>query len=233
MCFAPQADLVGGLVVGAIGVDAVRHVDHRPGHVALASVPLVLGAHQVVEAFVWWGLQGKVPQGVGRAALWIYLLIALVILPVYLPLAVFMLERTRSARSRIAPFVGLGAAVAVTYLIGMVRGPIAATLAPYHVEYFFGRSGASGALIATLYVIAVCGSLLLSGHRILIMFGVANLVVLPLILLLTVDGFASLWCAYAALASGVIALYMRLGRRSFPTGEPGTSSLATSPSPLD
>jgi hypothetical protein len=29
MCFSPQADVVGGLVICAIGIDAVRHVRQR------------------------------------------------------------------------------------------------------------------------------------------------------------------------------------------------------------
>jgi hypothetical protein len=58
MCFSAGADLMGGAVLGVIGVDAVRHVSGRGDHVALASLPLLLAAHQLVEAFVWWGLDG-------------------------------------------------------------------------------------------------------------------------------------------------------------------------------
>lgn len=210
MCFSPQADLVGGIVVGAIGIDAIRHVDRRPGHVALAALPLILGVHQVIEAFVWWGLQGSVPAGVGRAALWMYLLIALVVLPVYVPAAVFTLERAGPRRWEIAPFVVIGSMVAVALFVAMLRGPISVTLAPYRLAYYVGHN--PGSPIAVLYVVAVCGAFLASGHRILVLFGMANLVALPIILWLAVDGFASLWCAYAAVASAVVALYLRFGR---------------------
>ena len=77
MCFSPQADVVGGLVIGAIGIDAVRHVRRRREFLALAWIPLLLGAHQFIEALVWLWLQGHVPRGIGHAALWAYLLIAL------------------------------------------------------------------------------------------------------------------------------------------------------------
>ena len=42
-----------------------------------------LDAHQLDEAFVWWGLDGHVPHTVGRVALWIYLVIAFVVLPAF------------------------------------------------------------------------------------------------------------------------------------------------------
>ena len=95
MCFSPQADIAGGLVITAIGVDAVRHIRQRREFIALAWLPLLLGAHQFIEAFVWLWLQGHVPRAAGQAALWAYVLIAFVVLPVLVPLAVIALEPTR------------------------------------------------------------------------------------------------------------------------------------------
>ena len=82
VCFSPQADVVGGLAICAIGIDAVRHVRQRREFLALAWIPLLLGAHQFIEALVWLWLQGHVPRGIGHVALWAYLLIAFVVLPV-------------------------------------------------------------------------------------------------------------------------------------------------------
>ena len=201
----------------------MRHVDHRPGHVALASLPLILGVHQVIEAFVWWGLQGEVPHEVGRVALWAYLLIAFVVLPMYVPLAIFTPERAGPRRWRLAPFVLIGAVVALSLLVAMVRGLVQATIGAYHLDYCVGQ-GVSLPL-TVLYIVAVCGALLLSGHRMLMLFGAANLVVLPVLGVLSASGFASLWCAYAAVVSGVIALYMRRGKRHHPSF-PETSARA-------
>ncbi len=94
MCFSPEGDLVGGIVVAAIGIDAVRHLHRRNDHIALAAFPLLLGLHQIDEAFVWWGLQGVVPHEVGRVAMWTYLVIAFVVLPLFVPLVILLLEPT-------------------------------------------------------------------------------------------------------------------------------------------
>jgi len=83
VCFSPQADLGGGLLIGVIGVDAVRHIRQRREFIALAWIPLLLGAHQFIEALVWLWLQGHVPRGIGHVALWAYLLIAFAVLPVF------------------------------------------------------------------------------------------------------------------------------------------------------
>ncbi len=210
MCFSPQADLVGGLVISAIGVDVIRHVHQRRDHMAIAALPLLLGAHQLDEAFVWWGQEGHVPAAVGRVALWIYLLIAFVVLPIFVPLAVRALEPTPKRKQLMIPFVVIGVAVAVRLFVAMVRGPIQVSVHPYHLAYSVKLS--HGLIVITLYVAACCGTLLLSSYRHVVVFGIVNLVAVAVIAKLTVDGFASVWCGWAAITSGVVALHMRFGR---------------------
>jgi hypothetical protein len=210
VCFSPQADVVGGIVVGAIGVDAYRHLKGRNNHLLLAGLPLLLGAHQLDEAFVWWGLEGNVPHDVGRVALWIYLIIAFVVLPVFVPVAVCALEPTARRRWNMAPFIAIGSGVSVVLLTAMLRGPIDATEKPYHLAYSANLS--HGTVIIAFYVVAVCGALLFSGYRHIEIFGYANLAAVAILAWLTVDGFASLWCGYAALTAGAIALHMRYAR---------------------
>ena len=111
VCFSPQANVVGGLVICAIGIDAVRHIRQRREFLALAWIPLLLGAHQFIEALVWLWLQGHVPRGIGHVALWAYLLIAFVVLPVFVPLAVIVLEPTRRRKALMAPFALTGTVI--------------------------------------------------------------------------------------------------------------------------
>ena len=210
MCFSPQADLVGGVVIGAIGVAAVRNAQKRHGHVALATLPLLLGAHQIIEAFVWFGLQGHEPHQVERIALWAYLLIAFVVLPIFVPLAVVINEPSRQRRLIMAPLVVLGLAVSGVLFVAMLHGPVDVKLRPYHLAYSMDLD--HGALIVALYVAAICGTLLLSTRRRVVTFGVVNLVAVGVIAWLTIDGFASVWCGWAAISSGAIALHMRVGK---------------------
>jgi hypothetical protein len=210
MCFSPQADLVGGVVITAIGVDAVRHIRQRPELIALAWIPLLLGAHQFIEALTWLWLQGHVPRGIGHLALWAYLLIALVVLPVFVPLAVIALEPTKQRKLMMTPFAVIGAATAAVLLAAMIAGPVGVRLAPYHLSYSLRLHDAL--VIIALYVVAVCGPLLMSGYRHVAIFGIVNLVAVVVIARLTISGFASIWCGWAALSSGAIALHLRFAR---------------------
>ena len=210
MCFSAQADIVGGLVVTAIGLDVISHVNGRRKHMALAALPLLLGVHQLVEAFVWWSLQGHVNAGLGRVATWIYLLIAFVLLPVFIPLGVMWLEPQRRRRSVMVVFVVLGVAVSTVLLAAMARGPAKAVLGHNHLSY--STDLRAGLVVVVAYVVATCGALILSSHRDVAAFGVVNLVAVAVLAKLTIDGFASLWCGWAALTSAAFAVHLRYGR---------------------
>ena len=210
MCFSAQADIVGGLVVTAIGLDVISHVNGRRKHMALAALPLLLGVHQLVEAFVWWSLQGHVNAGLGRVATWIYLLIAFVVLPVFIPLGVMWLEPQRRRRSVMVVFVVLGVAVSTVLLAAMARGPAKAVLGHNHLSY--STDLRAGLVVVVAYVVATCGALILSSHRDVAAFGVVNLVAVAVLAKLTIDGFASLWCGWAALTSAAFAVHLRYGR---------------------
>jgi hypothetical protein len=210
VCFSPEGDLAGGLVVTTIGIDACRHLRGRSNYLLLAATPLLLGAHQIDESLVWWSLQGHVPHLAGRIATWIYLVIAFVVVPILVPLAILRLQPTARRQLVIAPFVVLGAAVAADLLATMLRGPVTVKLGSYHLAYSIGLR--HGLVVIGLYIVATCGSLLFSGYRHILIFGLANVVAVVILARLTADGFASLWCFYAALASGAISLHMRFAK---------------------
>lgn len=210
MCFSAEADAVTGVFVVAVGVDALRHVGGRRDHLLLASIPLLLGAHQLIEVFVWWGLQGHVPSSVGRAAMWLYLIIAFVVLPVLVPLAVLSVEPTPERRRRMVPLVALGVIVAGILTWGLTRGPVTVIAKPWHLAYKADLY--HGIATTGLYIVAICGALLLSGFKHIVRWGIGNLVVVVVLAMLTIGGFVSLWCGYAALSAGAIALHTRYAK---------------------
>jgi Family of unknown function (DUF6629) len=211
MCFSPEADLVGGVAVTVIGVDALRHVRHGV-ELPLAALPVLLGAHQLIETFVWWQLQGHVSDAVGTVATWAYLLIALVVLPPYVPFAIRAIEPTPARRALIVPFMVIGGAVAATLLVSMVRHPISATMGTHHLVYHVYVP--YPVVLFPAYVVATCGPLLVSGYRHTVVFGAVNLPVVVLLAVAERNGLASLWCAWAAVTSVIIAAHLRHRRWS-------------------
>ena len=173
----------------------------------MATLPILLGLHQIDETFVWWRLSGHAPSGVGSFAMWTYLLFALVVLPVLVPTTALSFEPLRR-RWRIMPFIVLEAVVSSILIETMLVGHPSVKRGSYHLAYSIGLQ--HGMVIIGLSIVATCGSLLASGFRNVVWFGVANLVAVVVLAGLAADGFTSLWCFYAALASGATALHLRL-----------------------
>ena len=215
MCFSPQADLIAGVALGVVAVDACRHVA-RPSERALAAIPVVLAAHQLVEVFVWRGLDGEVGDAVWRPAMYAYLAIAFVVVPVLIPVAVEGLEPP-AERARVRLFVVLGIMVAAVLAHGLVTGPVTARIIGSHISYD-AQAVSHGGLLVVVYLVATCGCVLVSHHRSIQWFGLANLVVAVTLAILYQSALISLWCGWAALTSGCIAWHLR---REHPVGPVG------------
>jgi hypothetical protein len=207
VCFSPEADLIGGVAICTIGIDVVTHLRGRREYLALAALPLMLGSHQLVESLVWWGTSGSVSKQAGTVALWTYLLFAFVLLPTYVPWAVWRIEPAGTRRRLMAALTLVGVGVSLALLVSMIVGPVEVIAHAHHLAYY--TSLRAGNLIIGLYLVTTCGAFLLSGQRVITWFGIVNLAAVFAIAVLTLDGFTSVWCAWAAVTSAAFATYVR------------------------
>ena len=208
MCFSPEADIVAGVVVSGVGIDALRHVRHTREY-PLAALPLLLGAHLLVETYVWWGEMGRASELAAQAATWVYLAFALGVLPVLVPVAILAIEPEERRRRWLMPLAVIGAGVAALYMASVVTGPIGAAVEGCCLAYDTGPS--YHPVLGALYAVVTCFPMLVSSHRRIVVFGVINLPVAALIGWLLAANLASLWCAWAAVTSVLIASHVRRG----------------------
>lgn len=206
MCFSPEVDLTAGVVLGAVGIDALRHTRDRR-ELPLASLPALFAVHQLSEAFVWWDLTDRVSPSTGRLALWVYMLFAYVVLPVLAPGAITAVETDARRRRVLTRLTALGALVAVVYLSAMMRGPIGAVIQGHSL--YFDAAVNHPVLVAAVYVVVACGSPLVSSHRDIRTFGFLNVVAVAVLSWVAFETFASLWCLWAAITSIALAAYLR------------------------
>jgi hypothetical protein len=208
VCFSVQADLAVGGALVPLAVGSLREVRCRR-ELPFAALPALFAAHQLLEAVVWLGVDGRVSPRLQAAAAFGYLLYALPALPVLLPLSVLLLE-PRGARARVMPFLALGGIVATYLSVVLVTEPVRVVEHHQALQYVTGVR--YGGAWAALYVVAVIGPELMSGYRSIVAFGVANLVGLVTVALLLSQAFTSLWCVYAAVASVLVFVHLRRRR---------------------
>jgi hypothetical protein len=210
MCFSAEADLVAGAVVTAIGVDALRQV-RRPNERPLGALPVVLGAHLLVEAVVWQALAGDVDRAVGRQAMWVYLAVALLVIPVLVPFAVRAVEPDPGRRRTMARLGAAGMTLAGVYLVALVTAPVSVHIEGSHLAYRLGID--HGGLLAGIYAVVACAPPMLSSERRIAAFGLANLVAVVVLAWIESSALTSLWCAWAAVTSVAIAAHLRRAHR--------------------
>lgn len=216
MCLSPQVDVVAAVAISVIAVDALRH-SHEPRTVPLALLPALFAAHTLTEAFIWWGADGTVPATVASVATWLYMLVAFVVLPVYVPAAVLLLEPRGLRRTLLLLLTAAGAISGGLFLVGMLDSRATAVVCDRYVDYSI-RDAPSAAGI--LYLIATCGALLLSGERPLMLWGIVNVVAVTAINVWSAEGLPSIWCLWAAVTSGFVAWYLRHLDAAHARGEP-------------
>jgi len=204
MCFSATANFVGSTVLAGVGVVTLTKVKHRR-ELLFAALPVLFAIHQFIEGFVWLGLDGilspKVTHNMGAA----FMLYAQGLLPFILPLSVILFEADAKSRRRMQPFLILGTLTALYILWALTAYPTQVFVKGNSIVYI--NQATNNEVVAVLYVIVTCGSLLFSKVKDMVIFGIANLAILLLVMAFKRYAFTSLWCAYAAVASVIILAY--------------------------
>ncbi|QNS07918.1 DUF6629 family protein [Streptomyces xanthii] len=203
MCWSATADLVAGGAITAVGVVCVaRAARVRPRAVPLAALPLLLGAHQLIEAAVW-----HAGGGTGAATL-AWAVIALPLLPLWVPLAVWWAV-SGAARRRLWLPVAVGAVTSVVLAGVLATHTVTAEIRGHTMAYAIGLPHA--AWLIGGYLVATIGALLLSGERALVLLGALVGAGAAVCAALWRWEFVSTWCACAALCSVLLLGWVRRG----------------------
>ncbi|WP_055565602.1 DUF6629 family protein [Streptomyces atriruber] len=202
MCWSATADLAAGTGIAAVGAVAVALAARRPRDLPLAALPLLLGAHQIVEAVVWHHDGGPGPATLAWAV------IALPLLALWVPAAV-LCAAPPGARRRLLVPLAAGTVTAAVLAHALATRTVSAEIRGHTVGYSLGLP--QPALVVAGYLLATVGSLLLSGDRGLILFGVLVAAGAAVSVVLWRQEYISTWCAFAAVCSVLLTLWV--GRR--------------------
>jgi hypothetical protein len=223
MCWSPTADLIAGSAITAVGVLAVASV-RRTRDAPMAALPLLLGAHQLIEMVVWRNADDAMRTVGGTAAL-LWVIIAFPLLPAYVPLAVFC-AASHWSRLRLAPFAMLGLAVSAALAYAVASGPVTAEPVGHTMRYGVHHMDLVNLVVAG-YLVATLGALLVSDQRELRLLGLVTGVGALGCFLLWKEAFVSTWCALAAVASVMVLYWLRRPRKMRTAPDP----LRRSPAP--
>lgn len=197
MCWSATADLTAGTVITAVGIACLART-RRARDLPVAALPLILGAHQLIEAAVWRSGADCGPASTAWAA------IALPLLPVWVSLGV-LLAAAPELRTRLYWPAAAGLATGAYLSYCLATRPATAEIRGHVLGYGVNVPWMPLALAG--YLLATLGALLISGDRLLRLLGLLMSAGALVCAALWRLEFASTWCAFAAAASTLILVW--------------------------
>lgn len=200
MCFSATASFVAGAGLLVVSVLSARRVRHR-AEWAFALIPALFGVQQLIEGAIWLSLGDGALQ-LNAVLTQTYSVFSQVLWPVYIPVAVLLLE-THPKRRRLLTVLALaGAACSAFLLYYLARLQVGSVVEGGHISYVFPHFHE---LAATgLYLLGACFAPLCSSHPAVRLFGVAATFALVVTTVFYAAWFISVWCFLAAIMSATV-----------------------------
>lgn len=205
MCFSATASFIAGTSLSAVGVATLNETETRSER-PFAMIPLLFGIQQLTEGVVWLTFRHDAPL-LKQAMTYLYSGFSHVLWPIYVPIAMGVLEMVRWRRKAIFAFEAAGLTAGLSLLYIIVTQPVIATIVGKHIVY--ASPHFYQVPIMALYLAATCVSCFFSSHGFVRLFGILALLSFIASYLMHVEALISIWCFFAAILSLLIYLHLR------------------------
>ena len=206
MCFSATASFTAGAFLAGVGTLTLKSIS-RPRDLPFAAIPLLFAMQQLSEGVIWLSFSHEAPL-LNTIMTHVYSFFSHVLWPVYVPVAVLLMEPSGWRRRALLVFVAVGLAVGGYLLYVMFAYPVFSRPTGQHIEYVSPHFFAAATM--TLYLLSITFSLFLSTHRAVKAFGALALVSFVAAYYFYATWFISVWCFFAALLSLVVYLHFVL-----------------------
>ena len=160
MCFSAPASFIAGTALFAIGYAALRNARKRT-EVPFAMIPLLFGIQQLIEGVIWLTFGYDAPI-LKETMTYVYSVFSHVLWPIYVPLAVGIMEAVLWRKKAIFAFGAAGLAVGLYLLYYIVATPMVAEIVGRHIVYDSPHFYLIPVMI--VYLAATCVSCVFSSH---------------------------------------------------------------------
>jgi hypothetical protein len=207
VCFSAPASFTAAVSLGLVGAAAVSRASDKR-ELPLAAIPLVFAAQQTIEGGLWLAL------GTETLSPWVtplanaFMFSALVVWPVWSPLAAALVEPNRARRLAMLAILVLAVLLAIRGISGMWAQSYGACIVQDSISYANGLPYLPRQFAG--YVLCACGPFLLSSHQALRIFGAIVVAGLIVAASLYTFVYVSVWCFFAA--AGSMTIYLHFAR---------------------
>jgi hypothetical protein len=208
MCFSATASFVTAGLTGTLGIMALTRAE-GPRAWPLAAIPLFFAVQQSIEGMLWLSLMTE-PQGLMATELPLaFLFFAEVFWPVYVPIAVFLVEPNAKRRHLMLVFLAVGIGVGAYLLWWILGHDHGAAIIDGHIVYYTEDRHSDALGLTYLAATGLPG--LVSSRRSVLALGFIILIGAAVAYAFYWEAL-SVWCFFAAAASGMILWHFERSR---------------------
>lgn len=210
MCFSAPVSFMAATFLALTAYASLRAVQ-KSSQWFLACIPLLFSIQQGAEGVVWLTIAHPVIWLHNLAAS-TFIMFAFLIWPVWIPIAIFKLEKKPFNQTILKGLIALGALFCSYAAFFFITGTIATTVEGCHIVYTTSLPHTLGGLIA--YTLVIIGSFLVSSESKVRFLGILIGLSCGISLLFWKAAFISVWCFFAAILSLAVVHLVRGDRLS-------------------
>ena len=204
MCFSAGASFAGGAVISAVGIATQRKVKH-PTKRLFAVIPLLFGFQQFAEGVLWITLKSGEYDWLQNTTAYIFLITALVIWPVMIPLSMWFMEKGKKRKNILSVLIVVGGIVSLFYAFCLIFYDVTLQISNFHIQYVDNFPSILVGIAFALYPVSTIAPLFVSSVRRMWLFGILIMISYIVTGIFFSQYLTSVWCFFAALIS--IAIY--------------------------
>lgn len=201
MCWSAQASFTGAAVVGAWSIATIPLIK-SPRELPYAALPMGFAFHQALEGFTWLELDGHTERVLTTWGVHYWILFAWALLPTWVPLAVWLIERDRNRRRLLVPFVVMGVLLSAFMAWRTLRDGTEVSVVGHSLNYELPFEPSW--ILAFPYVTVTCIAPWISTWKYVRWFGIGNFFAMSIAAIIQAAAYSSVWCTLAAFLSALV-----------------------------
>jgi hypothetical protein len=208
MCFSAGASFTAGIVLTAIGVASIKKSNHK-SQLLFASIPFIFGVQQFAEGILWLTIPKLDYLVLKKMATYIYLFFAHILWPMWVPIAILLIEKMNSRSVFQKLLVPIGIIVGVYLGYCLANYDVNAAIEGHHINYILGYSDLMNNFWILLYALATIAPPFLSHVKRMWILGITILISYLITQIFYEHYILSVWCFFSSIISIMIYFFVK------------------------
>lgn len=213
MCFSVEASFTAGIVLTAIGIATIKKTNNK-SQLLFASIPFIFGVQQFAEGILWLTIPETNYFVLQKIATYIYLFFAHILWPLWVPIAILLIEKNTTIKSFQKILVAIGITVSFYLAYCITTYNVSAKIDGHHINYILEYSDLMNNFWIFLYALATIAPPFFSHIKRMWVLGITILISYIITQLFYENYILSVWCFFSSVISIMIYFFTKQKSRT-------------------